>query len=84
MSAVKAVASVLKGRFSNLTVEETIDLADKIVTALKPELDLVWVEQQKRQVIFEKQVQGFTQALDASKCGHGRLHIFCGQCNITR
>ena len=33
---LKLVAEILKARFPNLTVSETIDLADKIVGALQP------------------------------------------------
>jgi hypothetical protein len=83
MSAIKNVAAVLKARFGSLTLEETIDLAEKLVAAAQVPL----TEEEA-----DARMRGGTEAglritlaleaaLDASKCGHGRLHIFCGQCS---
>lgn len=68
MSAIKAVAAILKTRFNSLTTEETIDLAEKLVEAVGA-------------VPVTAAQTAFILGLDASKCGHGRLHIFCGICN---
>lgn len=67
MSAVKAAAKILKARFQNLTVEETIDLAEQIVEAVAT-------------APVTNAQRAFIEAIDSSKCGHGRLHIFCGAC----
>lgn len=38
---VKAVAKVLKAKYSNLTVEETLDLAYKILDAIQEAQDAI-------------------------------------------
>lgn len=36
---VKAIAKILKSKFTNLTVEDTIDLAYKVLDAIKEDED---------------------------------------------
>jgi len=51
------------------TTDDTIDLAEKIIAATQPEH-------------FTAGATALVaNALGDSRCGHGRLHIFCGDCN---
>ena len=67
--SIRAVAACIKKRFPNLTVDETIAIAEECLEAASTPLS--------------EANKAFVAAIEQSRCGHGRLHIFCGQCAGT-